>query len=49
MKVSLSIDYPVVAGQWVTADAARLARVDKVWQLTDGHAVMPESAATPEL
>jgi len=38
---------PVVAGQWVTADAAQLARADKVWQLTDGHAVLPESAAAP--
>jgi ketopantoate hydroxymethyltransferase len=37
----------VVAGQWVTADAARLARADKVWQLTDWHAVLPESATAP--
>jgi hypothetical protein len=38
---------PVVAGKRVTADAARLARMEKVWQLTDGHAVLPELAATP--
>jgi len=36
---------PVVAGRRVTPEAAELARMDKVWQLTDGHAVLPESNA----
>jgi hypothetical protein len=33
---------PVVAGRWVTNEAAQLARTKQVWQLTDGHAVPPE-------
>lgn len=37
---------PVVAGKRVTAEAAELARVDKVWQLTNGRTVLPESGAT---
>lgn len=37
----------VVAGEWVTADAARLARADKVWQLTNGRLVLSEPAAIP--
>lgn len=32
---------PVVAGQWVTPDAAEAARAFRVWQLTDGHVVAP--------
>jgi len=38
---------PVVAGRRVTPEAAELAQADKVWQLTDGRAIMPESGATP--
>ncbi|HXG22099.1 MAG TPA: hypothetical protein VNN62_23840 [Methylomirabilota bacterium] len=41
------IAIPVVAGRRVTPEAAELAQADKVWQLTDGRAVMPESGATP--
>jgi hypothetical protein len=33
---------PVVAGTWVTPEAADLARAHQVWQLTDGHAISPE-------
>ena len=33
---------PVVAGTWVTPDAADLARTQQVWQVTNGHAVRPE-------
>ena len=30
---------PVVAGTWVTSEAANLARTQQVWQLTNGHAI----------
>jgi hypothetical protein len=33
---------PVVAGTWVTPEAADLARTHQVWQLTNGHAIGPE-------
>jgi YesN/AraC family two-component response regulator len=33
---------PVVAGTWVTSEAANLARAQQVWQLTNGHAIRPE-------
>ena len=33
---------PVVAGTWVTSEAANLARTQQVWQLTNGHAIRPE-------
>jgi hypothetical protein len=36
---------PVVAGKWVTPDAARFAHLSYVWQLTNGRAIPPESAA----
>ncbi len=36
---------PVVAGKWVTPDAARFAHLSHVWQLTNGRAIPPESAA----
>ena len=34
---------PVVAGRRITAEAARMAHSQQVWQLRDGHAVSPES------
>lgn len=37
---------PVVAGKWVTPDAARFARMGHVWQLTNGRAIPPESLAS---
>lgn len=37
----------VVAGEWVASDAARLARTERVWQLTNGYAVPPESTVDP--
>jgi len=33
---------PVVAGTWITPEAAALARTHQVWQLTNGHATGPE-------
>jgi len=33
---------PVVAGTWVTREAADLARTQQVWQLTNGRAIRPE-------
>lgn len=33
---------PVVAGEWVTPDAADAARGLRVWQLTDAHVVAPD-------
>jgi hypothetical protein len=33
---------PVVAGTWVTPDAADLAGTQQVWQLTNGRAIGPE-------
>jgi hypothetical protein len=36
---------PVVAGKQLTAEAVRLARTQQVWQVTDGYAIPPESAA----
>jgi hypothetical protein len=35
---------PVVAGKWVTPDAARFAHLSHVWQLTNGRAIPPESS-----
>jgi hypothetical protein len=35
---------PVVAGRWVTPDAARFAHESHVWQLRNGSAVPPASA-----
>lgn len=37
--------FPVVAGKSLTAEAIRLARTQQVWQVTDGYAIPPESAA----
>jgi hypothetical protein len=34
--------WPVVAGKWITPDAAQMARASRVWQVTDGRAVPPE-------
>ena len=33
---------PVVAGKWITPEAAKLARTHQVWQLTNGRAIRPE-------
>ena len=33
---------PVVAGRVITEEAADLCRAMRVWQLTDGRAVLPE-------
>jgi len=33
---------PVVAGKWITPEAAQLARTQQVWQLTNGRAIRPE-------
>ena len=33
---------PVVAGTWVTPEAASLARTHQVWQLMKGHTIGPE-------
>jgi hypothetical protein len=33
---------PVVAGKWVTPEAAQLARTQQVWQLMNGRAIRPE-------
>jgi len=38
---------PVVAGRTVTEAAARLAQIRRVWQVTDGQAIMPDSVVTP--
>lgn len=38
---------PVVAGKQVTAEAIELAHRQQVWQVMDGHALRPESAARP--
>ena len=32
---------PVVAGEWVTPEAADAAHAQHVWQITDGRAVAP--------
>lgn len=34
---------PVVAGEWVTAEAADAAHAQRVWQITDGRVVAPEA------
>jgi len=34
---------PVVAGEWISADARELAEQENAWQLTDGHPVSPPS------
>jgi hypothetical protein len=34
--------FPVVAGTWITPEAADLARTQQVWQLTNGRAIRPE-------
>jgi hypothetical protein len=36
---------PVVAGEWLTAEAGRLAQQHQVWQVTAGHVIPPEPAA----
>jgi hypothetical protein len=36
---------PVVAGKWVTPEAAWLAQRSQTWQLTDGRAIPPEPTA----
>lgn len=36
---------PVVAGRWVTPDAARFARASRAWQLRNGSVIPPASAA----
>ena len=36
---------PVVAGEWISADARELAEQENAWQLTDGRPVIP--AFTP--
>ena len=33
---------PVVAGTWITPEAANLARTQQVWRLTNGRAIRPE-------
>jgi hypothetical protein len=33
---------PVVAGTWITPEAANLAHTQQVWQLTNGRAIRPE-------
>jgi hypothetical protein len=33
---------PVVAGEWVTAEAEQLARATQVWQVSDGRVVAPQ-------
>jgi hypothetical protein len=38
---------PVVAGKRLAGDAIHLARTRQVWQVTDGYALPPESAAAP--
>jgi hypothetical protein len=38
---------PVVAGKAVTAQAEQLAHEQHVWQVIDGQAVSPQSAASP--
>src|SRR5438128_2595374 len=35
-----------VAGEFVTADAAELARTEGVWQVMDGRVIAPESASS---
>ena len=35
---------PVVAGFWLTPDAQEPARAFKVWQVTNGHVIAPETA-----
>ncbi|PYJ09778.1 MAG: hypothetical protein DME93_12325 [Verrucomicrobia bacterium] len=35
-----------VAGEFVTADAAELARTQGVWQVMDGRVIAPESASS---
>ena len=37
---------PVVAGERLTAEAGRLAQQHQVWQLTAGHVIPPEPAAS---
>ncbi len=37
---------PIVAGEWVTPEAAGAALSLQVWQLTDGRVVAPEPSAT---
>jgi hypothetical protein len=34
---------PVVAGEWVTPEAADAAHAQRVWQITDGRVVAPEA------
>lgn len=34
---------PVVAGDWITPDAAEPARAYRVWQVTDGRTVSPDA------
>ena len=34
---------PVVAGEWISADARKLAEQENAWQLTDGRPVIPPS------
>jgi hypothetical protein len=35
---------PVVAGFWLTPEAQETARAFKVWQVTNGHVIAPETA-----
>jgi hypothetical protein len=37
-----TLAFPIVAGTWVTPEAATLARTHRVWQLANGHALAPE-------
>ncbi len=38
---------PVVAGRGITADAAQLVRIGRVWQIMDGNAILPEPPPNP--
>lgn len=37
---------PVVAGEWISADAREMAQQEKAWQLANGRTVIPESTTT---
>ena len=41
------VTIPIVAGEHILPEAADLARQSQVWQVTDGRALPPVSAASP--
>ncbi len=43
VRESSRLPCPQLAGEWVTADAARLARADKVWQRTNAMMQLSET------